>query len=217
MNFTENTLAILKNFSEINPSVLFSKGNVLRTISPQKTAMASAVLDNDIEGDAAVYDLSRFLSTLTLFKDPDVKFEKDKFIITSGKSKVSYSYAARNMIMQPPEKDIELTDAEAVIDIQWQDIINVIRAAGVLDLGEITFRSDGNNVIMGAIDSKNPTSDNYTVTVAENVDNLAKFDMIIKVENLKLLQSDYTVSLSTKGIAHFKSANVSYWIALEAK
>ena len=41
--------------------------------------------------------------------------------------------------------------------------------------------------------------------------------MIIKVENLRLMPNDYEVALSTRGLAHFKSLKVEYYIALEAK
>lgn len=215
MKFSESTINVLKNFSEINPSVLFTEGNVLRTISPQKTAMASAVVTDKFEGEAAVYELTRFLSTLSLFNDPDVIFKEDKFLIKGGRSSVKYAYASKNMIMTPPEKDIEVQDPEVTIDIAWDDLQTVIKAAGVLQLGEISFRCDGKEVYMSAGESKNPTADDYSVLVAE-VDKTDNFDMIIKVENLKLLPADYTVSLSTKGLAHFKSENIQYWIALEA-
>jgi hypothetical protein len=37
------------------------------------------------------------------------------------------------------------------------------------------------------------------------------------VENLRVMQNDYEVALSTKGLAHFKSSKAEYYIALEAK
>ena len=39
--------------------------------------------------------------------------------------------------------------------------------------------------------------------------------MIFKAENLKILSGDYEVAL-TKGISHFKGADVEYFIAIEA-
>lgn len=215
MNFSDDTLGILKNFSAINPSLMFKPGQVLRTISPQKTVMAAASIDESIDTPAAVYDLSRFLSTLSLFDDPDVQFGSDKFTIQSGRSRVNYTYASESMIITPPEKDIEVPNPEATFNVEWSNIQNVIRAAGVLQLGEIAFKSDGTTISLSAVDSKNPTADNYSVDVAEGNGNT--FEMIIKVENLRLMPTDYIVSLSSKGMAHFKSNKVQYWIALESK
>lgn len=216
MKFSNETISVLKNFSTINPGLVFKPGSVIRTMHPQKTVMASATVSENIVQVARIYDLSRFLATLSLFDDPDVEFTADKFIISSGKSKVSYTYAAEAMVVSAPDKDIRFPDPEAVVTVKWKDIDSVIKAAGVLKLSEVAFISDGSTISLSAVDSKNPTADAYEVVVAEGV-NTTSFKMIIKVENLKLMQNDYEVSLSTKGLAHFKSSKAEYYIALEAK
>ena len=216
MKFSNETISVLKNFATINPGLVFKPGSVIRTMHPQKTVMASATVSENIEKVARVYDLSRFLATLSLFDDPDVEFTEDKFIISSGKSKVSYTYAAEAMVVSAPDKDIKFPDPEAVVTVKWKELDSVIKAAGVLKLSEVAFISDGSSISLSAVDSKNPTADAYEIVVAEDV-NTKEFKMIIKVENLKLMQNDYEVSLSTKGLAHFKSSKAEYFIALEAK
>ena len=216
MKFSNETISVLKNFATVNPGLVFKPGSVIRTMHPQKTVMASATVSEKFEKVARVYDLSRFLATLSMFDDPDVEFTEDKFIISSGRSKGSYTYAAEAMVVAPPEKNIQFPTAEANVSINWKDLDSVIRAAGVLKLSEIAFTSDGSNISLSAVDSKNPTADAYDVVIAENVDT-EPFRMIIKVENLRLMPNDYEVALSTKGLAHFKSPKVEYYIALEAK
>ena len=212
MKFSDNTLSVLKNFSGINPSVMFKPGNNIRTISPQKTVMAAAVIDENIESPAAVYDLSRFLATLSLFDEPEIQFQDTKFNITSGRSRVGYTYAAESMIITPPDRDINIPDAEVNVTVQWSDIEKVIRAASVLQLAEVAFKGDGDSVRLAAIDSKNPTADVFDVVVGESD---AHFEMIIKTENLRLMPKDYDVALSSKGMAHFKADNIQYWVAIE--
>lgn len=212
MKFSENTLSILKNFSGINPSIIFKPGNVIRTLSPQKTVMAAATIDETIGSTAAVYDLSRFLATLSLFDDPEVEFGANKFAIKSGRSHVNYTYASESMIITPPDKDINAPSAEVTVQVKWDDIQQVIRAASVLQLSEVAFRGDGQSVSLAAIDSKNPTADAFDVVVGESD---SHFEMIIKVENLKLMPKTYDVSLSSKGMAHFKADTIQYWIAIE--
>lgn len=216
MKFSNETISVLKNFATINPGLVFKPGSVIRTMHPQKTVMASATVSENIERVARVYDLSRFLATLSLFDDPDVEFTDDKFIISSGKSKVSYTYAAEAMVVSAPDKDIKFPDPEAVVTVKWKELDSVIKAAGVLKLSEVAFISDGSSISLSAVDSKNPTADAYEIVVAEGI-STAEFKMIIKVENLKLMQNDYEVSLSTKGLARFKSSKADYYIALEAK
>lgn len=212
MQFSENTLSVLKNFSGINPSVIFRPGKTIRTISPQKTVMASATIDESIEGNAAIYDLSRFLATLSLFENPEIEFLEHKFAIKSNRSYLNYTYAAESMIISPPDKDINIPLAEVKVTVNWDDIQKVIRAASVLQLGEIAFRGNGQSISIAAIDSKNPTADIFDVIIGET-DN--HFEMIMKVENLKLMPKTYEVSLSSKGMAHFKADTIQYWIAIE--
>ena len=216
MKFSTDTLSVLKNFSTINPSIVFKPGSVVRTISPQKTVMAAATIDETVETQAGVYDLSRFLSTLALFDNPDVVFGQDRFSIKGGRSELRYTYTSESLMVTPPEKDIVVPDPEVSVSIKWQDIENVLRAAGVLQLPEIAFIGDGNSVTMSAVDSKTSTADNYNTVVAEGV-STDPFNMIIKTDNLKLVPTDYEVTLSSKGMAHFKSDKVQYWIAIESR
>tara|TARA_Y100000385_G_scaffold73790_1_gene74450 strand:+ start:1903 stop:2553 length:651 start_codon:yes stop_codon:yes gene_type:complete len=216
MKFSSDTLSVLKNFSTINPSIVFKPGSVVRTISPQKTVMAAATIDETVETQAGVYDLSRFLSTLALFDNPDVVFGQDRFSIKGGRSELRYTYTSESLMVTPPEKDIVVPDPEVSVSIKWQDIENVLRAAGVLQLPEIAFIGDGNSVTMSAVDSKTSTADNYNTVVAEGI-STDPFNMIIKTDNLKLVPADYEVTLSSKGMAHFKSSKVQYWVAIETR
>lgn len=216
MKFSDETLSILKNFSQINPSILFKPGQTLRTISPSKTVMAAAKVAEDFDKNAGVYDVSRFLATLSLFDAPEVEFGENQFNIQGGRSTLKYTYTSENMIVTPPEKDIQVPEPEAHFSLSWKDLDSVIKAAGVLQLPEVAFVSEGADISLAAIDSKNPTADNYSVEVTEG-SGFAPFRMIIKVDNLKLMPADYEVALSSKGMAHFKSDNVQYWVAVESK
>ena len=216
MKFSSDTLSVLKNFSTINPSILFKPWSVVRTISPQKTVMAAATIDETVETQAGVYDLSRFLSTLALFDNPDVEFGQDRFTIKGGRSELRYTYTSESLMVTPPEKDIVVPDPEVSVNIKWQDIESVRQAAGVLQLPEIAFIGDGNTITMSAVDSKTSTADKYNTVVAEGV-STDPFNMIIKTDNLKLVPADYEVTLSSKGMAHFKSSKVQYWVAIETR
>lgn len=216
MKFSAETIGVLKNFSQVNPGIVFKPGSVVKTMHPQKTIMASATVSENFQAVARIFDLSRFLATLSLFDDPEVEFKEDRFIISSGKNKVSYTYAAESMVVSAPDKEIKFPDPEATVNVKWKELDTVTKAAGVLKLSEIAFIGNGGSISLSAVDSKNPTADSYDVVIAENV-NVSDFRMLIKVENLKLMPNDYEVSLSTRGLAHFKSAKVEYYIALEAK
>ena len=70
MKLSDKTLTLLKNFSTINQSILFKKGNSLRTISVMKNILAEATIEEDIPKDFGVYDLNQFLNALSLHQSP---------------------------------------------------------------------------------------------------------------------------------------------------
>ena len=76
--------------------------------------MAAATIGETVEQQAGVYDLSRFLSTLALFENPEVVFGTDRFTIKGGKSELRYTYTSESLIVTPPEKDIVVPDPEVL-------------------------------------------------------------------------------------------------------
>ena len=76
----------------------------------------------------------------------------------------------------------------------------------------------GNGSIIEIVvgDVKNDTSNNYRVTVGETSE---EFNIAFKVDNLKMMQRDYNVAVSSKGISHFttEKGDLSYFVATESK
>lgn len=214
MKFSEETLAVLKNFSTINPNLILNPGNVLRTVSVQKSVLAQATITETIPDKAAIYDLNCFLNLLSGFKDPDVDFGTDSFTVKSGQARAKFTYAAESMLVVPPKNNINIPTLVDV-KVNWNDIHSVTRTAGVLSLSEVSFSGDNGTILMSAVDSKNPTSNRFDIEVATGVE-CEDFEILLKVENMRLMQFDYTISLADK-VAHFKSDKVEYWIAAQFK
>jgi len=213
MNLSDTTLAVLKNFSSINSSILFREGNVVRTISPQKTIMASATIDETFNRDFAIFDLPRFLGVLSLFDKPELVLNNNDVTIVSDKRKLVYTYADASTFVTPPAKDITFPLADISFELKHEDLQKVQRAANVLQLPEIVVSGNGSTISLKAYDSKNPTADSYSSVIGETDIN---FNAIFKNENLKILPNDYTVDISSRGISRFNSSKVTYFIATEA-
>lgn len=212
MKLESKTIQILKSFSSINPSIGFKPGKTLSTVSPTKTVMAKANIEESIPSSFNIYDLSKFLGVLSLFESPELKIGERSMEISSGHQKVNYTFAADHLIVSP-NKDVKMPECEIKFKLLSDDLMKVLKAMGVLHLPEIAVTGDGSNVYLEAIDSKNPTSDTYKVKVG---DTSLNFKMIFKSENIKIMPGDYDVEISSKGIAHFKGTDVEYWIATEA-
>jgi hypothetical protein len=214
MKFSNETLSVLKSFTAINKSVLLKPGNTIKTITPEKTLIAIAEIPDEIPSEACVYDLSRFLSILSLYKDPDVEFGDKYFIISEGKRRTKYVYADISMIHTPPEKDINIPSEDVVVNVTESDLSSVLKAAGVLQFTEIAFVGESGKCYLKAIDSANDNADDFGVEIGDTDD---EFRVIIKTDNLKLMPMDYEVTICSKGISEFKGDNVTYFVAIDSK
>jgi hypothetical protein len=175
--------------------------------------MARAKINQTIESPFAIYDLSRFLSTLSLFENPELQVEIGSMKIKQGSKKINYTFAEPSMIVSPPEKEIKLPDPEVEFTLSADNLQELLKALSVLSLPEIAVVGDGSSVSVQVLDSKNPSGDVYSVAVGETTNT---FRMIFKAENLKLLPGSYDVKISSKGLSHFNSPEVEYYIAVEA-
>jgi hypothetical protein len=76
MKLDPRTITILKNFTIINNGLSVKKGNVISTINAGRSVLAKATVNDDFSEDFAIYDLNRFLATLSLFDDPEIELQE---------------------------------------------------------------------------------------------------------------------------------------------
>ncbi len=219
MKLSNDTINLLKNFAAINQGIYFKQGKTIKTVSPQKNIMAEVTVDEEFPVDFGVYDLNNFLSVLSLHKDdPTLNFEDKNILISGlkGRSKIKYRFCEPTMIVVPPEKNIVMPDPEIRFTLNAEDFDWILRAAAVLSSPHIAIESDGEKVFVSTLDLQNDSAHTDSIEIAEGNGN--KYRMIFKTENLKMISGTYEVSLSSKGISHFKNKNknLQYWITTEA-
>jgi hypothetical protein len=214
MKLSKETTEILKNFAAINPSLVFQAGKVQKTVSPTKTVLAKANVTESFAKEFAIYDLSQFISTVSMFEDPDLTLGTDTITITNGNGEANIRYAKSDLIQSPPSKEISLPSTEISFTLESDALQSALRAAGVLGLPEIALVGRGGNAYLAALDSRNEGSNTFMYKVGKSE---ANYRMIFKIDNLKLLNREYEVRVSAKGISHFasKTGDVEYWVATE--
>lgn len=215
MKFSETTLTLLKNFSSINQSILFRKGNTLKTISVMKNILAEAVIEEDIPKDFGIYDLNQFLNGLNLHKNADLDFSNDgHVVIKEGKSRSKYFFADPNVIVSPPDKPITFPSEDICFLLDTKELDRLIKAASVYQLPDLSVIGEAGVVKLVVRDKKNDTSNDFSVIVGETTE---EFCGNFKVENLKILNGTYEVVISSKLLSRFKNSgcDLTYWIAME--
>ena len=161
MKLSAKTLAVLKNFAAINQSIVVKPGNSLATISGNKTIMAKATVPDEFEQQFAIYNLGRFISSVSLMDSPDLEFEDHSVRIKGNGHSILDHFADPSVIISPPDKKIELPTVDVTCRLTSKNIQSVTKALGVLGLPEIAIAGDGEKVYLQAVDSKNPSADTF--------------------------------------------------------
>ena len=218
MKLSKNTLDILKNFSTINSNILVEPGNVIKTVSPVKNVMAQATVKETFDCQFGIWDLGKFLGTISLFEDPDFSFD-DKHVTISGSNgtKVTYYYSEPKLLTTI-NKDIKMPETVVSFELKNDDFSELQKAAAVLQLPDLCLRSDGGRMQLVALDKKDSTSNNYSIDLGILPHDDHDFEFYFKVENLKLLPGNYDVEVTEKVVSKFTNQDLSlcYWIALES-
>jgi len=220
MKLSENTLAILKNFSGINNSILVKSGNKLRTISVAKNILAEAEIIEEFPKNFAIYDLSKFLNNLSLHNNPEIQFENESYLMIKSKGIAGnprtnrIPFADPEVIISPPDKDITLPTKDICFELQHGVLDTFIKAASVNQIPDLSVIGSGGKVKLVARDKKNDNGEEFHEEVGETDQ---EFVFNFKVENLKIIPGSYQVVISSKLLSQFSNTkyNLTYYIALE--
>ena len=90
------------------------------------------------------------------------------------------------------------------------------KSAGISGSPNFVFESDGTTVNFIATDVKDDSADQSKIEIGTGDGKV--FRVVMKVENFKLMDGSYDVSIAKKGLARFTHKNVpiNYYIAIEA-
>ena len=218
MELSENTLNILRNFSGINQNILIKTGTNLKTISEARNVVATADVTEEFPKDFGIYDLNEFIGVMGLVDTPTLKFEEDFVTVSdsSGRSKVKYFYAAEETLTSPT-KDVTMPEPDVKFTLDNSTLNKLKKAASTLGHSEVSIKAKDGVLSLSVVENQNATSNAFSIDIDGEFKQDAVFNFIISISNLKILQGDYDVEISSKLITQFKNKELplTYWIALE--
>jgi hypothetical protein len=217
LNISKETLAIFKNFSSINSNLLVKEGNQLATISPLKNILTKATVDETFPSQFGIWDLGKFLGTVSLFENPTFEFNNNHVIVSnSGRSSVKYYYSDP-ALLTVPTKELTMPDPVVTFVLTEKKFIEAQKAASVLQVPDMAITNEGDKLCLVVLDKSDPSSNKYSIELGD-LSTGANFCFYFKAENLKLLSGNYDVEISEKVVSQFshKDINLQYWIALES-
>jgi hypothetical protein len=159
MELSDKTLTVLKNYASINPNIVFSEGQNLKTISVARNVMSQTSIEEIMPNNFGIYDLNEFLSVLALVDKPNLSFAEHYVNVgdSTGRSKIKYYYTDKDMLTTPT-KDIIMPEADVTFTLDIDTLSKVKRAASVLGHSEISITPASGAVRLSVVDSKDATS-----------------------------------------------------------
>jgi hypothetical protein len=218
MKLSDHTVDVLKNFATINQNLVIKQGSTLTTMSAMKNIVAKAEVEESFDKEVAIYDLNEFLASISLFSSPVLEFN-DGFVTikeeNSPKNSLKYFYSDPSVVTSP-NKTITMPSKEVSFTLNGDNLTKLKRAAGVIGAPDLVLEKKNTDVFLTVKDKKNDTANTFSVDV-DTVEDGSDFKFFFKVENLKVMDGDYHVDISSKNISHLASSNkdVEYWVALE--
>lgn len=216
VDLSQNTLNILKNFATINNGIIIKKGNTLRTISNGENILATANVEESFPQTFAIYDLNQFIAGLSLFDSPSLVFDNADYVtIRDGRSRVKYYFSDPEITLKTaPDKNVKYPGSDIQFSLSTNDIFAILKAQGIYKLPDLNISTD-EEIVLSVRDNEIDTSNTYDIIVAGTFE--GKHSLNLKVENIRLLQGDYTIGVSSQHISEWKHTNfdLTYYVALE--
>jgi len=220
MELNENVIGMLKNYSDINGSIIVQAGNTLSSISEAKNVLSYTTLDVTFPQTFGIYDLNEFLNVLRLVDSPRLTFEQNYVSIgdSTGRSTIKYFFTDVEMITAPPLKEnFTMPEGEVSFYMTNEVLARIKRAASALGHSELAVRPSNGVISLTVQDSENSTSNTFSIDVDGSYPEGVDFCLICNISNLKVVPTNYHVEISSKTISRFKAEDqdLEYYIAFE--
>ena len=217
MKLSSYTTSVLKNFATINQNLVIKEGSELLTMSAMKNIVAKADVEETFPKEFAIYDLNEFLAALSIFAVPILEFEDQYLIIKEEgqpNKKLKYFYSSKSVV-QSLSKAINMPSEEVKFHLTNEKLLEMKQAAGVIGSPDMVLQKLNGSSSLITKDKKNDTANNFSSDI--KTEGGSEFEFYFKVDNLKLIDGDYDVKMSSKGVSNFihNNGKVEYWIALE--
>lgn len=216
IKLSQHTLSVLKNFSSMNSNLLVKPGSVINTISPAKNVVSQATVTESFDVEFGIWDLNKFLGTISLFDSPEFVFGEKSVQISGNGSTVNYYYSEPRLLTVL-DREINMPESVVFFTLTENTFSELNRAASVLQLPNLSIRStDDDKIEIVLLDKKSPTTNTFSKVVGDNTSG-ASFNYYMKVDNLKMLSGDYSVEIAKSVVSKFTNQNCDlvYYIALE--
>lgn len=217
MRLSNNTLAILSNFSTVNSNILVRPGNTLRTISVSRDIVASARISENFDNQFAIYDLPEFLKGVKLYDSPELEFSEnsDYVLIKNGSYTIKYFLTDPELVLAPEDRNIRLPTEDVSFELKAEHFDKLMRATSIFGLSDFSVLSINGEITLQVRNKSNPTSNQVSIVVGETDKN---FEFNFDKNNLLMIEGSYDVTISKEMISRFTNQDfeLTYFVGLSS-
>lgn len=219
MELSKETIKILKTCNGINPTIAFKKGNIIRNASPNGYVLFKALIEEEFPIDFQLYDLGKFINSISLFGNPFLDFKEDYVAIKNSTSQIRNYYCHPEILgkyFDLTGKDINIETPIAEFELSSDHITKIYRSMSILGLDcmrIMTTPEKDVNVRVLARDAG--TMEDYTVHTFTKATEDISLDIIMDCHQFTLIPTDYIVKVGNGNVIEFHSSeyNMTYWVA----
>jgi len=217
MKFSDTTIKVLKNCSEINPKIIIHPGNTIRTISESHSLFMEAVVPEDFDTQVCIYDLNSLISCLTYWTDTQINVLEDKLLIQNGNSNEKFSYLYSDpSVVNTPASSPKDHNSFFKFTLTKDDINDLKKTAAILSKQKISFVSKDGVCSAVVTDPSSGLNNTFEKQICES--NVSDFNIDVDVKLMNFIEGDYDVEFSEEAnfiLWSHKSLDVRYWMATE--
>jgi len=222
----EETLEIMRNFSTINPSIFIRAGDIMDTLSISNQMMGRAQVPEIFPVDVPIYDFVKFLNQLKLYSQPVLVFDGDKpncvFIkdIDPERNDASTKWVFSDpKTIHKPLKSLGIPKPDIRFDVPKDKLEVLVKAAQIFNFENIRVQRIADDAIsITVIDLDDVEGTHYRFTLPAEIDTvMGDFNIVFKIDNLRILPFDYSIAISRKKYSHWFNQGVEYFITLDKR
>jgi hypothetical protein len=226
----EKTMAVLKNFSQINPQIYVEAGKI-EVINGAYSSLGCFIFDEPlpIKDGMGLYEVNEFIAIMSAYKNPEITQHDGYIIISDGNLKTKYHTTARTLmpkvLIQQKYSSDDIRNRMGSLGAELEFVLPAEKLNFLLKMANLTkaefmfFESDGDKIRITVGDALESSGNTHDVTIDADIKtNCLKTPVKCNMAEFKLLPADYTAIIASKGLTYWKSdLGIEYFIGCTTK
>lgn len=216
MKLSKLTTSVLQNFSLINNSIHIDEKFKLKTKTPNTSNIIGiATIDEELP-ELSIYSLDELLGSMSLFEQDkiDYTFTEQYIKMKEGKMKINYRLSDSEHILtkcKPSANYEAFNKFDASFNLSVEQLTNIQKAARILKADAVVFDLNEGEGTISLINSQLPMDNSFELKIKGE----GTCQASIFVDNLLIMNSNYTVNIATGQLVKFSSDDlpVFYFLA----